>query len=121
MGRKAQGHTMSIIWDIWNTVHGIIMSSDWITLGMAAVVLIGAGLIMEGIDSLVTTTLLALLAFALLGYVRAVTLGGQKAADYATADWHNFLDLHMMTLLAYALTFAVGIAVVHLARQLVLR
>jgi hypothetical protein len=112
---------MSIVWDIWNTIHGIVTSSDWITLAMAVVVLLGAGLIMQGMESLVTTTLMALLAFALLGYVRAVTVGGQKAADYATADWHNFLDLHMLTLLSYALTFAVGIAVVHAVRQLVLR
>jgi len=50
-----------------------------------------------------------------------VTIGGQKAAAYATTDWHNFATLNGLTLLAYALTFAVGIAVVHLVRSVVMR
>jgi hypothetical protein len=37
------------------------------------------------------------------------------------ADWHNFTALNALTLLAYGVTFAVGIAVVHLIRSLVLR
>ena len=112
---------MSVIWDIWNTIHGIVTSSDTITLALAVVILLAAGFMMQGFESLLTTTLVALLAFALLGYVRAVTLDKQNAAAFATTDWHNFLGLHMLTLLAYAVTFAIGIAIVHLVRSLVMR
>jgi hypothetical protein len=112
---------MSIIWEIWNAIHGIITSADPITLGIAAVVLLAAGFMMQGIESLATTTLLAMLAFGLLGYVRAVTLGKQNAAAFATTDWHNFASSTGLTLLAYAITFAVVIAIVNLVRGLVIR
>ena len=112
---------MSLVMDIWNAIREIVASADMITLVIAAVILLGAGYMMQGIESIVTTTFVALLAFALAGYVRAVTLGGQNATDFAAVDWHNFLDLHMLTLVAYALTFAAGIAVVHAVRSLVIR
>jgi hypothetical protein len=112
---------MSIVWDIWNTIHAIITSSDMITLGIAAVVVLGAGFMMQGMESLASTTLVALLAFALLGYVRAVTLGKQPAAQFATTDWHNFATTNGLTLLAYVLIFAVGIAVVQVVRSVVIR
>jgi len=112
---------MSIVWDIWNAIHSIVTSADMITLGIAAVVLLAAGFMMSGMESLVNTTLIALVAFALLGYVRAVTIGKQNAAAYATTDWHNFLGLPMITLLAYVITFAVAIAVVNLVLGLVRR
>ena len=104
---------MSIVWDIWNTIHGIVTSADMITLGIGVVILLAAGFVMQGFDSLIS--------FGLAGFVRAVTIGGQKAAEFATTDWHNFTTLNGLTLLAYALTFAVGIAVVHLVRSLVIR
>ena len=112
---------MSIVWDIWNTIHGIVTSADMITLGIGVVILLAAGFVMQGFDSLISTTIIAMIAFGLAGFVRAVTVGGQKAAEYATTDWHNFTTLNGLTLLAYALTFAVGIAVVHLVRSLVIR
>jgi hypothetical protein len=62
-----------------------------------------------------------MVAFGLAGFVRAITIGGQKANDFATADWHNFATLNGLTLLAYGLTFAAGIAVVHLVRSAVIR
>ena len=112
---------MSIIWEIWNAIHGIIVSADPITLGIAAVVLLAAGFMMQGIEALATTTLLAMLAFGLLGYVRAVTLGKQNAAAFATTDWHNFATMNGLTLLAYGLIFAVGIAVANLVLSIVRR
>ena len=102
---------MSIVWDIWNTIYGIVTSADMITLGIGVVILLAAGFVMQGFDSLISTTIIAMIAFGLAGFVRAVTVGGQKAAEYATTDWHNFTTLNGLTLLAYALTFAVGIAV----------
>ena len=82
---------------------------------LMALIALGAGFMMQGFGSIVTTTVVALIAFALAGYVRAVTMGGQNASAFASKDWHNFQDLHMMTLLAYAVTFAVVIAMLRSA------
>jgi hypothetical protein len=112
---------MSVLTDLWNTMHGIVTSADVVTLVIMAVVALGAGFMMQSLGSIVTTTFVALLAFALAGYVRAVTAGGQNAAAYAQTDWHGFLGLQMLTLLAYAVTFAIVITVVHAVRSLVLR
>jgi hypothetical protein len=92
-----------------------------ITLGIGVVILVAAGFAMQGLESLISTTVIALVAFGLAGFVKAVTIGHQKATEYATTDWHNFTTLNGLTLLAYALTFAIGIAIVHLVRSLVIR
>jgi len=114
---------MSIIWEIWGAIQGIVMAAvhDPITLGIAVIVLLAAGFFMQGMESLVSTTLVAMLAFGLLGYVRAVVLNKQPAATYATTDWHNFASTTGLTLLAYAITFAIGIAVVNAVRSLIQR
>src|ERR1700761_8674229 len=114
---------MSIVMEIWGAISGIGMGAvhDPITLGIALVVLIGAGFMMQGMESLLTATLLSMLAFGLLGYVRAVTVGKQPAAAFATTDWHSFASTPGLTLLAYLITFAVIIAIVNTVRSLVLR
>jgi hypothetical protein len=112
---------MSVIMDIWHTVNGIVMSADMITLVIMAVVALGAGFMMQSLSAIVTTTFVALLAFALATYVRAVVAGHQNAAAFAQTDWHYFLSLQMLTLIAYALTFAVVIGIVHFARSLIQR
>ena len=112
---------MHFLMDIWNTIHAILTSSDLITLALMALIALGAGFMMQSFGSIVTTTVVALLAFALAGFVRAITMGGQNAAAFANKDWQMFQDLHMMTLLAYAVAFAVVIAVAHMARSLISR
>ena len=111
---------MPFLMDIWHAIHDIVVSSDWKTLAIMAVVALGAGFVMQGFNSVVSTTVLALIAFALVEYAVAITLGKQNASAYATADWKAFQDLHMLTLLAYALIFAVAIGVAHAARSLIL-
>lgn len=111
---------MSALTDIWNSIHGIITSADVITLVIMGVIALAAGFTMQSLSSIVTTTFMALLAFALAGYVRAVVMG-QNAAAYAQTDWHGFLSLQMLTLLAYAITFAIVIGIVHFVRSLVFR
>ena len=115
------GGIMVFLMDIWHAIQAIATTSDIITLVLIAVVAIGAGFMMQSMGSIVATTLIALVAFALAGYVRAVTMGGQNAAAFAIKDWQAFQDLHMLTLLAYALTFAVLIAAAHAARSLIMR
>jgi hypothetical protein len=114
------GGIMAFLMDIWHAVNGIVTTSDLITLAIMAVIALGAGFIMQNMSSIVTTTIVALIAFALVGYVRAVTLGGKNPSAFATTDWQAFQNLHMLQLLAYLLTFAVAIAVAHTARTLIL-
>ena len=111
---------MPFLMDIWHTVQTIIMSSDWKTLVAMAVIALGAGYLMQSFGSVVTTTVIALIAFALVEYALAITIGKQNPATYATTDWQAFQNLHMLTLLAYSLIFAVAISVAHTARSLIL-
>ncbi|MEI9887316.1 MAG: hypothetical protein WDN08_12580 [Rhizomicrobium sp.] len=104
---------MSFLLDIWHAIHAILTTSDLITLGVMAVIALGAGIMMSSFGSLVNTTLVALIAFALVEYALAITVGKQNAAAYANTDWQAFQNLHMLTLLAYALIFAVVIGVAH--------
>jgi len=106
--------------DIWSAVHGIILTSGMIPLVLMAVIALAAGFMMQSFSSIVSATVIAMLAFAAATYAYAVARGASAAAS-AEADWHSFLGLHMLTLVAYALTFAVAIAVVHTVRSLVMR
>jgi hypothetical protein len=110
---------MSSVMDVWNSITGIFTTADWITLAMMAVVAIGAGVIMQEFGAIVTTTIVALIVFALAVYARAVLLGGQNAAQLADKNWHGFLGLPVETVIAYAIPFAVAIAIVHAVRSAV--
>ena len=111
---------MSFLMDIWHAVQGIVMSSDWITLAIIALIALGAGFLMQSFGSLPVTTIVALVAFGLAGYVRAVTLGKQNAAAFANTDWQAFLNLQMKMLLPYFVLFLVAIAVAHALRMVTL-
>jgi hypothetical protein len=106
--------------DVWNTILHIITSSDTITLVLMAVVALGAGFLMQEMGSLISTTVIALVAFSLLVYLRAIALQGAKAGPLAQADWHQFLGLPMQLVLAYAIAFGVVIAIVSAIRNTVL-
>jgi len=111
---------MPFLMDMWHAVQGIVMSSDWITLVIMAVIALGAGFLMHSMGSLPTTTIVALVAFGLAGYVRAVTLGKQNAAAFASTDWQALLNLQIKVLLPYFLLFLVAIAVAHALRMVTL-
>lgn len=110
---------MSALLDIWHSIHAIVTAADYWSLGIAVVVILAAGFMIEGLAAVVGATFWSLIAFALLGYIKAVTVGGQNFTAYAQTDWHKFLALDMLTLVAYAVIFAVLIAVVNLIRSAV--
>jgi len=112
---------MASLMDIWHAVVAIFTAGDWISLGILVVIALAAGFVMQGFESIISTTVVALVLFGIAGYVKAVAVGGQNAAAYAQTEWHNFLALTMQTLLAYAIAFAVIIAVVHAVRAMVIR
>jgi hypothetical protein len=112
---------MSAVIDIWHAIQGIITHADWITLALIAVVAIAGGVAIQSLNSVLSATVLGLIGFVLLVFLRAVTLGKQDFTAYAQTGWHDVLGLQMMTFFAYFIIFAVLIGVVHLIRSAVLR
>lgn len=112
---------MEFVNSLWAAIQAIFAHPDWITYAIIAVIALAAGFMMDGIGSLISVTVIALAVFGIAGYVRGVAMGGQNASAYATQTLHNFEVLQMLTVLAYAVVFAVVIAVVNVVRQLVLR
>jgi hypothetical protein len=108
---------MPFFTEIWLAFHGILASSDLLTLAIMAVIAVGAGVLMRKLDSIVTVTFVALIAFALFTYAKAVLVDRRDASAFALAYWHEFQSLPMLTLVAYATGFAAIIAVVYLARS----
>jgi hypothetical protein len=108
---------MPFFTEIWLAFHGIVAASDRVTLVIMVVIAIGAGALMRKLESIVTVTFVALIAFALFSYAKAVLVGRGNASDFALTYWQAFQNLHMLTLLAYAIGFAAVILAVYLARS----
>jgi len=111
---------MSELLNLWHSIVGIVASSDAVTLIIMAIVALGAGFAMQSMASLVTATFSALVLFGVANFVRGA-IAGKSAAALAQSDWHNLLALQVQVLLAYAIAFAVVIAIVHAVRSLVMR
>jgi hypothetical protein len=111
---------MPYLMDIWHAVQAIVLSGDWKMLAIMAVIALAAGYTMPSLGSVLSTTVIALVAFALVEYALAITIGKQSPAGYAAADWEAFKHLAMLTLLAYGVVFAVAIGIFHTAKTLIL-
>ncbi|HKD20979.1 MAG TPA: hypothetical protein VKB71_03150 [Rhizomicrobium sp.] len=113
---------MSALLDLWHSIAAIATSGNWTSLGIMVAIALVVGYMMENFGSIVTSTFVALVAFALATYVVAVAkVGGKGAGALAETDWHNLQGLTVHSLLAYAIAFAVVIGVVHVVRSLVMR
>ena len=111
---------MSALMDIWNTILHIVHSADVITLGLMAVAAIGAGFLSMELGGLLTTAIGALIAFAVLTFLRGIILQHADASALLTADWHAFTIMPALLLLAYVIIFSVVIGVVSTIRNTVL-
>jgi hypothetical protein len=107
---------MPFFTEIWLAFHGILASSDRMTMAIMVVIAVGAGTLMRKLDSIVTVTFVALVAFALFSYAKTVLVGHGNATAFALTYWQAFQNLHTLTLLAYAIGFAAVITAVYLAR-----
>ena len=113
------GGTMSVLWDIWNTILHIIHSADTITLVIMAVAALGAGFVTMELSSVIPTTIVAMLGFVILTFLRGVLLQHMEAGALWNADWHAFTVMPALVLLAYAIIFGVVIAIVSTIRNAV--
>jgi hypothetical protein len=111
---------MFALTDIWNTIQTIVHSADTIQLVLMAVVALGAGFMMMELSSVVSTTLIALVAYAILNFLRAIVLQHADITGLLTADWKAFEIMTGLVILSYAILFGVVIAVVSTIRGLVL-
>jgi hypothetical protein len=113
---------MSALLDLWHSVMGIVTSGDYIALVIIAVIALALGFTMQGMGSLVTTTVSALALFAVAIFIRGVaTAHGKGAAALAQTDWGNLQGVTFHTVLAYAILFAIVLAVVQIIRSIVAR
>lgn len=109
---------MSSLSDVWNSIVGIFASGDLMTLAVMISIALVIGYLTRTFGSIVTSTFIALVLFALATYLRLVaTAGGRNAGALAQSGWHDLLNLTLQNVLAYAITFAVFIAVVHFVRS----
>jgi len=112
---------MFALLDIWHAIKHLVVAADPITIGIALVVILVAGLVLRSFSNILNGTVAALIGFALIKYLHAILLGGQDPSAYAKADWNAFLALPVVVLLAYTIIFAVLIAIVNFIRSAVTR
>lgn len=113
---------MSAVLDLWHSVLAIFTSGDYVSLAIMIVIALAIGFMMQELSSIITATVGALVLFGVATFVRAVvSVKNANASALAQSDWHDFLGLTMHSLIAYAITFAIVIGVVHLVRSMVAR
>lgn len=117
--KGSNGGVMSALWDIWNTILHIIHSADTITLVIMAVAALGAGFVTMELSSVIPTTIVALIGFFILTFLRGVLLQHASAGPLWDAGWHAFTVMPALVLLAYAIIFGVIIAIVSTIRNAV--
>ena len=111
---------MFALTDIWNTIQSIVHSADTIQLVLMAVVALGAGFMMMELGSVVSMTVVALIVYAILNFIRAIVLQHADITGLLTADWKAFEVMTGLVILSYAILFGVVIAIVSTVRGLVL-
>ena len=114
---------MSIIMDLWHAIVGIVTTSNLIPLIIMLVIAVAAAFMIEGLGSLVSATVLALIVFGLATtiYTAATAKGGANWSGMPQADWTALHQFTVASLIAYAILFAVVIGVINFVKSLVIR
>ncbi len=104
---------MSAVTDIWNTIHGIITTPDWLFLATIVVACLVVAWFTEGLGALLSSTIMALVLITLAVFVEAaIKAGGKDIGTLAQTDWAALMKVPTGTVLAYAIIAAVLIAIV---------
>ncbi|MBB5517942.1 hypothetical protein SAMN06297382_0218 [Amphiplicatus metriothermophilus] len=111
----------TIINDVSGIFRSTFLTGDWIALVIAFGSVLVAALLMRRGGQIGSMTLLALVLFALGGYLRGVfrapsgeTAGyGERAISQLEASWLHFMDLQAGQLLAYFIAFMAIILVLY--------
>lgn len=110
---------MSALMEIWHAIQAVVTSADYYTLGIAVVIILAAGFLMESIGSVINVTLVSLIVFVLAKFGLALATGHHVDPEaQVSLFWQNFVDLKMLTLVAYILIFGVLIGIVNAIRSI---
>lgn len=110
---------MSALMEIWHAIQAVVSSADYYTLGIAVVIILAAGFLLEGLNSIFNVTLVSLIVFVLAKFGLALATGHHVDPEaLMTSFWNGFVDLKMLTFVAYILIFGVLIAVVNTIRSI---
>ena len=108
---------------------GTFLTGDWIALVIAFGSVLVASLLMRRGGQIGSMTLLALVLFALGGYLRGFFRGaapdgvseGSRAVAQLEQSWNSFMSLSAGSLLAYFIAFMVFILVLFSVRSVLSR
>jgi len=111
--------------DVMGVIRTTFLGGDLIALAIAIGAVLIAALIMQRGTQIGSMTLLALVLFAVGGFVRSVMRGpvagdggsvatetGQRAVGQLNSSWTQFADMQAGTLLAYFIAFMVLILII---------
>ena len=110
---------MSFLWDCWHQIEAVVAGWDVVTMAIAAILILAAGLAIRSFGALLNATLVALIGFGIAQFIRGVVQGGTDPGALARTGWQNFLALTMPVLLTYVVCFALLIAIIHAIRSLI--
>jgi len=121
----------SIANDVMAVMRTLFLSGDWMTLLIALAAVFISVLVMRRGTQIGSMTLLALVLFAIGGYVRRLfagpssaegaAAGGNRAVNQLEASWLQFSDLQAGTLLAYFIAFMVVILLIFAVKSVLSR
>ena len=115
----------TMVHDVSSIMKSTFMNGDYISLVIAFGSVIVASLLMRRGAQIGSMTLLALVIFAIGGYLRGYFRGpsgtstqGDRVVSQLQASWAGFMDMQAGTLLAYFLAFMVLILILYGARAI---
>ena len=119
----------TIVNDVTGIIRHTFLSGDWIALLIAFGSVLVASLVMKRGTQIGSMTLLALVLFAVGGYLRGMFRGpgseqvtyGDRAVNQLQYSWASFMDMQAGTLLAYFIAFMVLIFVIFGVRSVLSR
>ena len=114
----------TIVQDVTNIMKATFMNGDYLALVIAFGAVVVASLLMRKGTQIGAMTLLALVLFAVGGYLRGFFRGpapageeGSRAVGQLKTSWSSLMNMEAGTLLAYFLAFMVLILVLYGARS----
>ncbi len=121
----------AIINDVMAVIRVIFLSGDWATLLIALGAIIISAVIMRRGTQIGSITLLALVLFAIGGYLRAFLAGpsaaeggipqASRASNQLEASWFEFSNLQAGTLFAYFIAFMIMILLFFVVKSVIAR
>lgn len=117
-----------ILNDVLAILRGTFLNGDWVSLVIAFGSVLIAAILMRRNTQIGSMTLLALVLFAIGGYLRGVFAGpaeagvtGGRLVGQLEASWGVFMNLTAATLLAYFIAFMLLIYLLYGAKALLNR